>query len=109
MANLTSYFVKNNKKLVPNSKYIVKGSTYRFTVLTPRLIRVEYNKSGKFEDRATSLVINRSFEDFNYTVSGEDPALIIATEYFTLTYVKERPIAGNNIRLTLNGTDKECW
>ncbi len=109
MASLTSYFVKNTKKLVPNSKYIVKGNTYRFMVLTPRLIRIEYNKNGIFEDRATSLVTNRGFEDFNYTTSGEDPALIITTEYFTLTYAKERPIAGNNIRLTLNGTDKEWY
>ena len=109
MANLTSYFVKNSKKLIPNNKYIIKGNTYRFTILTPRLIRIEYNKNGVFEDRPTSLVINRTFDDFNFTVSGEDPSLIISTEYFTLTYVKERPIAANNIKLVINGTDKEWY
>ena len=109
MANLTSYFVKNSKRLVPQNKYIIKGKTYRFTLLTPRLIRIEYSKTGVFEDRATSLVINRTFDDFNFTLGGEEPSLIISTEYYTLTYAKERPLASNSIRLTLNGTDREWY
>ena len=109
MAKLTSYFVKDTKKLIPNNKYIVKGQTYRFTVLTPRLIRIEYNKNGVFEDRATALVVNRTFGDFNYSVGGEEAALTIATEYFTLTYAKERPITTNNIKVVINGTDKEWY
>lgn len=31
----------------------VKGKGYRFTVLTDSLIRIELNKSGAFEDRAS--------------------------------------------------------
>ena len=107
MASLCSYMVNDFKKLIPQNKYVVKGQTYRFTILSPRLIRIEYNKNGVFEDRATSLVINRSFADTNFNISGEEQSLIISTEYFTLTYVKEKPITGNNIRLVINGTDRE--
>lgn len=107
MANLCSYFVKDSKKLIPQNKYIIKGQTYRFTILTPRLIRIEYNKNGIFEDRATSLVINRNFSETNFNINGDEQSIIITTEYFTLTYVKERPISGNNIRLKINGTDRE--
>lgn len=107
MANLTSYFVNNSKNLVPKDKYIIKGNTYRFMLLTPRLIRIEYNKNGVFENRATSLVVNRKFDDFNFTFTGDELSLTISTEYFTLTYVKEKPIVSNNIKLVLNGTDKE--
>ena len=109
MAKLTSYFVKDTKRLIPNNKYVVKGQTYRFTVLTPRLIRIEYNKNGIFEGRATALVVNRTFGDFNYNIGGEEPALTIATEYFTLTYAKERPITTNNIKVVINGTDREWY
>ena len=35
-----------------NEKNIVLGEKYRFTVLTPNLIRMEYSESGTFEDRA---------------------------------------------------------
>ena len=81
MTKLCSYFVKDSKKLIPSNKYIIKGANYRFTVLSPRLIRIEYNKTGVFEDRATSLVVNRTFNDFTYGRMGEDPGLTISTEY----------------------------
>ena len=57
MASLGSYFVKNTRYLIPEKKNIIKGNKYRFSVLSPRLIRLEYNKEGLFEDRATSLVV----------------------------------------------------
>lgn len=109
MANLTSYFVSNVKDLMTKNRYVIRGNTYRFTVLTPRLIRIEYSKTGAFEDRATSLVVNRKFSDFDFTAGGEDPALIIKTEYFTLTYVKERPMTMGNLKIVLNGLDKEWY
>ena len=107
MVKLCSYFVKDNKKLIPNNKYIIKGNYYRFTMLSPRLIRLEYNKNGHFEDRATSLVVNRTFSDFEFNVTNDEILLTITTEYFTLKYVKEKPISGNNIKVTINGTNRE--
>ena len=109
MANLCSYFVKDFKKLIPQNKYIIKGQTYRFTILTPRLIRLEYNKNGIFEDRATSLVVNRSFGDTNFNISGDEQTLVITTEYFILTYVKERPLSSNSIKIKITGTDREWY
>ena len=109
MTKLSSYFVKDSKKLIPNSKYIIKGNNYRFTILTPRLIRIEYNKNGAFEDRATSLVVNRTFGDSNFNLSNDEVSLTISTEYFKLTYIKERPITGNNIKVNITGTDKEWY
>ena len=109
MANLCSYFVKDFKKLIPQNKYIIKGQTYRFTILTPRLIRLEYNKNGIFEDRATSLVVNRSFGNTNFNISGDEQTLIITTEYFILTYVKERPLSSNSIKIKITGTDREWY
>ena len=107
MANLTSYFVKNSKNLVADNKNIVKGKNYRFTILTPRLIRIEYNQNGVFEDRATSLVVNRNFTVSNYTTESDELSVTINTEYFTLRYLKEQPITNKNIKIKVNGTDKE--
>lgn len=107
MANLCSYFVKNNVNLKPNNKNIISGNYYRFQVLSPRLIRIEYNKNNHFEDRATSLIINRNLGDVDFTYTDSETTLTIATEYFTLTYVKSHPISANNIKVLVNGTDKE--
>ena len=107
MANLCSYFVKDSKNLIPQPKSILKGQTYRFSILTPRLIRLEYNKNGVFEDRATSLVVNRTFGETRFTAKVEEQSLVVSTEYFTLTYIREKPIFGNNISIIINGTDRE--
>ena len=107
MSGLASYFVKNNNNLIPENKYIVRGNTYRFTVLTPRLIRLEYNKNGIFEDRATSLVVNRKFNDVKFNLIQDEISLTITTEYFTLRYVKEKPLSPTTIKVTVNGTNKE--
>ena len=109
MVKLCEKFIKNSKNLIPEKKNIIQGSTYRFSILSPRLIRIEYNKDGKFEDRATSLVINRMFDNFNYTANSNEVSLTIQTEYFTLTYAKEKPISNNNIKVLVNGTDKEWY
>ena len=34
----------------------------RFTVLTPRLVRMEWSADGKFEDRATLGIVNRRLD-----------------------------------------------
>ncbi|KAB8067339.1 glycoside hydrolase superfamily [Aspergillus leporis] len=69
------------------------GPTYRFTVLTGRLIRYEWAADGQFEDRASTLAINRGFPVPQFRVVDEDDLEIIA-EHFHLTYNKQRFSAG---------------
>ena len=51
----------------------IQGDKYRFTLLTPCLIRMEYREDGKFEDRPTLVVWNRKFDpvDFRVEKKGE--------------------------------------
>ncbi len=86
-----------------NEKAIVKGDKYRFTILTSRLIRIEYNENGYFEDRATQVVINRDFEVPKFTVQETDTTIKITTEHVELDYVKG-PFTPQT--LTLNYTGK---
>lgn len=106
---MASYFIKNYKNLIPNQKNIVRGDKYRFSILSPRLIRIEYNKDNIFEDRATSLVVKRNFGDVSFTTSQTDLTLTIITEYFTLTYIKNSPIISKNLKVVINGTDREWY
>ena len=61
MYPLGNQFEFDKSKGISNQKAIFQGEKYRITVLTERLVRLEYQEEGKFEDRLTELVINRSF------------------------------------------------
>lgn len=109
MASLSAYFIKNNCDLIPEQKNIITGDKYRFSILSPRLIRIEYNKDNKFENRATSLVVKRNFGSTNFTIEQTELSLTITTEYFTLTYVKGTPVNSKNLKVKVNGTDREWY
>ena len=58
----------------------------RFTVLTSRLIRMEWDEDGKFEDRASFTVVNRYLPVPSFTKEYKDGGLVIKTDDVTLTY-----------------------
>ena len=76
---------------VCNPKAVVQGEKYRFTVLTPSIIRMEYNENGVFEDRATQVIINRNLEVPEFTVKRDGDMLKIFTEHIELTYHTQHP------------------
>ena len=65
---------------------IVSGNHYRFTVLTPALIRLEYSADGVFEDRASQVAFYRDFPACIYSVRQENGILTVETEKVILTY-----------------------
>ncbi len=83
---------------------IFQGSTYRITILTERLIRLEYSKNGVFFDALTEQVINRVFPPVELKVTQDDRKLEIETKYFRLKYLREKPFEGYNLEvMLLNG------
>lgn len=111
MANVSNYYIDNRDKLVSDKESYIIGKKYRFTVLSPRLIRLEYNKDGIFEDRPTSQVITRRFPKVQYAITESETLVQIDTGVFTLTYVKDSELKsgtlGSNIKAMINGTKIE--
>lgn len=68
---------------------IIKGDCYRFTVLTPSMIRLEYNKKGIFVDEPTQTVWFRSFPAVSFQWVESDESLRIETDNLILYYIKE--------------------
>lgn len=62
------------------------GNKYRITVLTSRLIRMEYQKNGIFVDEQTQAVVNRNFPQVEYTTFHENGKLIISTDDLLFSY-----------------------
>ncbi len=91
----------NNLKCKTSS--VIQGARYRISVLTERLVRLEYNKNGVFNDLGTELVTFRNFEKPKFTVTDREGLVIeINTKYFKLEYMKEMPFNGNGINSAKN-------
>ena len=82
-----------------NPGAVVQGEHYRFTVLTPRLFRLEYSPEGRFEDRPTQTVLNRDFPVPAFQVFETDASLKIVTEGVELLYDKQ-PFSPSGLSLT---------
>ncbi|MBR5152712.1 MAG: DUF5110 domain-containing protein [Clostridia bacterium] len=87
---------------IADPRAVVQGDTYRFTILTSRLIRIEYHPDGQFEDRATQLAICRNFEVPEFTVTEKNGILTITTEHVEITYTKER-FSPNSLQVRYRG------
>lgn len=93
-----------------NDAAIVKGDKYRFTILTPRLIRIEYNENGYFEDQATQAVISRQFDVPKFSVKDTGDKITIDTGVVLIEYTKE-PFSENSLTVKTmeNGVDFCTW
>ena len=102
----------NYSDAIPNKNNIIQGEKYRFTVLTPRLIRMEYSETGEFEDRLTTLVINRKTDKVDFKLKENKKYIEITTSYFRLTYQKNKPFYSGkidtmkNLKVELLNTDR---
>lgn len=112
MYNLGDQFKISYKKNKSRENTVFKGKKYRITVLSERLVRLEYSYDGTFEDRPTELALNRFFDEPKFQVKEDEKYLEIVTSYFTLYYTKERSFKGSifdkgsNLRVTLKDSDK---
>lgn len=112
MASLGNHFIHSNDLIKTNEKFVFSGTNFRISVLSDRLIRLEYSLNGSFCDNPTLLARNRKFPDPTIKVEQDDKYLVITTKYFMLQYIKNKPFLGpkyapdNNLKVSLLNTDK---
>ena len=84
---------------------IISGDTWRISVLTDRLLRLEYQEQGLFEDRPTQAVVNRDFPEVSCDVREENGRIFIDTGELSLSYDgKPFSTPGLSIRVKAAGT-----
>ena len=90
-----------NKQANPSA--VINVTNARFTVLTTNLIRMEYDSSNKFEDRASMAIVNRYFSTVpSFTQSVTNGNLTIKTDDLTLTYKIGQAFAADTLLITGN-------
>lgn len=82
---------------------VVLGGSYRITVLTDRLLRLEYEKEGNFCDTATQMALCREFPVPEFTVTDKAGLLIVETKALRLVYDKA-PFSATGLSVTLKGS-----
>ncbi|MCC5848280.1 MAG: DUF5110 domain-containing protein [Verrucomicrobia bacterium] len=92
--------------ILPPSKNVIVFHNARFTLLTPRLLRMEWAEDRVFEDLPTLTVSNRNTPKVPFKKEVQDQTLTLETGELTLVYMENgKPFNRGNleIRFQLNG------
>ena len=81
---------------------VIMGENYRITLLTSRLIRLEYQPEGKFTDEMTTFARCRDFPEVSATQKRSARGLEVDTEHLHLFY-NEKPFSAAGLSVELKG------
>ena len=80
-----------------DKRAVVQGPNYRFSVISERIVRIEYSSDGKFLDKPTQLVKKRNIGLADFSVRQDANFLEITTKFFTLSYIKGQSFYGTKV------------
>lgn len=101
MADLPQHLIIATSPVAPAANQVV-GDHYRITVLTSRLLRLEYSPTGRFEDRATQLALHRDLGPVDFRVVRDAAGLHLFTDALVLDY-DEGPFSSSGLTVRLSG------
>src|SRR5664279_229370 len=87
---------------VADPSAIVQGETFRITALTDGLLRLEYARDGRFEDRASAFAVVRDLPVPRYRVIDGPHHLEILTDRMHLVYDR-RPFSTSGLSIQIRG------
>ncbi|WP_460367443.1 glycoside hydrolase family 31 protein, partial [Actinocorallia lasiicapitis] len=85
---------------LPSPGATVQGEHWRITVITDGLVRLEWSDDGGFEDRASSLALDRTAPPPDFTVHDDGAFLELTTARFRLSYDR-RPFSPSGLSVTV--------
>lgn len=86
------------------------GKNYRISLLTDRLIRLEYDPDGKFEDRPSQHIFYRDLPVPRYLERvDENDLLRVETDYLILTYKQGAPFSADSLSVRLKNAPGSVW
>lgn len=91
------------------SENIVLLPKCRITVLTDRLLRLEYSQSGTFTDMASQSVFYRDFPACGYFVRDDGDYITVETAALRLTYRKDSEFTSETLSIALKEEPSGVW
>jgi len=86
-----------------DERAVVAGAKTRITVLTERMVRIEYSPAGEFVDQQTRTVLHRRFPVPEYRVAEKGNTVTVATSHLIVTCEKDRPLSANTLNIQMIG------
>ena len=83
--------------------------SFRFTVLTERLIRIEYQKNKLFTDSATQIVFNRNFPKVKFDLNQDANQCTIETNSLVLHCPADADDKNCRLSVRLKNEPASCW
>ena len=80
--------------------FMITKNKYRISVLTDRLLRLEYQEEGRFVDLPTQAVVSRDFPEVETRIREEGEGLVLETPALLLRYDGE-PFSPTGLSVTL--------
>lgn len=77
---------RNDENPIANKQAVVAQNNVRFTILTPSLVRLEWDSVANYVDNATFFAVNRNLSVPEYHQKIEDGWLCISTQELTIKY-----------------------
>lgn len=113
MYPLGKQFEVDYAKAQSDKRTIVQGNKYRISVISERIVRLEFSETGQFLDKPTQLIKKRNIGIPDFAVRQDANILEVTTKYFALNYIKEQPFVGpkvdplKNLKITLLSKDRD--
>ena len=93
----------NNPNAAADPQAVVQGEQYRITVLTDRMVRLEYSPMGEFVDQETQTVLNRKFPVPEYRVDDKGCFIDVITKNLIVTYEKNKEFSNTILSVQMIG------
>ncbi len=107
MKDKTRFIYETRPLALPQN--MVTGDKYRFTILTPSLVRMEYSSRGVFEDRASQSVFFRDFPENHFSKERMDGWIRIETESLIVTYKENEAFSADTLSVKLKIEPASGW
>ncbi len=88
----------------PNSDAVVTFGPARFTILFSRMIRLEYNQDGSFEDRPSQTFLHRNRPAPTFSVDENEGQIRIRTDHLELTWQKGTRFSHDTLQIRMPKT-----
>lgn len=101
---------QTNSGLQADKKAIVEADNARFTVLTPGLVRMEWDSGKAFDDHASFVVVNRHLPVPAYKTWTKNNWLFIRTAKLELAYkLNSGQFKEDNLKISMLAADTIKW
>lgn len=93
---------------IVNPKAVVSSGKARFSILTDRIIRMEFDPAANFDDRPSLVYWYRNFDAPEFHVSSSDDQIIIETEFLRLHFNEKNRFHRRDLWIELEETG-QLW